>query len=273
MGWLGIDIGGANIKLADGRGFADAQPFALWKHSQRLAHELRTQIAHAPPCDHLAVAMTGELADCYATKAEGVKRILEAVEEASDRRHTRVYLSRGVLVSPQVAMTRAREAAAANWHALARFAERLVGDSSALVIDVGSTTCDVVPLVDGKVASVGGTDTQRLLTGELLYTGVERSPVCAVLDRVPYRGQECTVAQELFATTRDVYVVLDELPEGGEPELTADGRPNQKAWARATRAHALRGRRRVQSPRCGRRRQGRGGGPGAKDLRKPSAES
>jgi len=59
------------------------------------------------------------------------------------------------------------------------------------------------------------------------------------VDRVPYREQECPVAQELFATTRDVYVLLDELPEGGEPELTADGRPNQKAWARARLARML----------------------------------
>jgi uncharacterized hydantoinase/oxoprolinase family protein len=113
--WLGLDIGGAHVKLADGRGYATSYPFALWKHPQNLDQELRTLIAQAPPCDHLGVTMTGELADCFESKVDGVNFILEAVRKASDSRHTRVYLNNGMLVTPQVAATRPQQVAAANW--------------------------------------------------------------------------------------------------------------------------------------------------------------
>ena len=224
MSWLAFDIGGANIKVADGKGYTAAAVFPLWKNSRLLAQELRTLITESPPCSHLAITMTGELADCFATKAEGVKFILQAVKDGSDNRHTRVYLTDGRFVTPQVAEREPMSAAASNWHALARFAGRFAPRGPALLLDVGSTTCDIIPLADGKPTPRAKTDTTRLIAGELLYTGVERSPCCAILDQVTYRGQTCPVVQEFFATMRDVYIVLDEIPEGADSH-TADGQP------------------------------------------------
>src|SRR5439155_11434180 len=191
MKWLALDIGGANVKAADGQGYAQAYSFAMWRDSSRLAQQIRTAISEAPPCDHLAVTMTGELADCFETKESGVRFILQALADGSDNRHARVYLVDGRLVSPQVALTLPQLAAASNWHALARFAGRLAPQGAALLIDVGSTTCDIVPLLDGKPVAKGATDTQRLLAGELVYTGIERSPLCAVVSAAAYRGQSC----------------------------------------------------------------------------------
>jgi hypothetical protein len=233
MLWLGLDIGGAHVKLADGKGYATSHPFAMWKQPQHLDQELRTMIAQAPRCDHLAVTMTGELADCFETKSEGVRFILEAVRKASDSRHTRVYLSNGTLVTPQVAATRPLQVAAANWHALARFAGRFVRQEAALLIDVGSTTTDIVPLDKGEPVAAGATDTERLVLGELVYCGVERTPVCAIVESVPYRGLKCPVAREVFATTRDVYVLTGDLPEDPSSRQTADGRMVTKAASRA----------------------------------------
>ena len=122
--------------------------------------------------------------------------------------------------------------AAANWHALARFAGRFAKRGAALLIDIGSTTCDTIPLVDGQPQAAGTTDLDRLLSGELVYTGVERSPVCAIVQRVPYRDQQCPVAQELFATSRDVYLLLGDLREDPKNLHTADNRPATKAAAR-----------------------------------------
>jgi probable H4MPT-linked C1 transfer pathway protein len=122
--------------------------------------------------------------------------------------------------------------AAANWHAMAKFAGRYAPSGTALLIDVGSTTCDVIPLLDGQPKAVGKTDTERLLLGELVYTGIERSPVCAVADKGPYRGRSCPLVHEVFATMLDVYVLLDELPEDMSFHATADGKPATKAHAR-----------------------------------------
>jgi len=225
MSWLALDIGGANLKAADGLGHARAYAFAMWREPRRLAQQIRAAIAEAPPCDHLAVTMTGELADCFASKADGVRFILQAVHDGSDHRHCRVYLVDGRLVSPQVALTAPHLAAASNWHALARLAGRHAPRGLALLVDVGSTTCDLVPLREGQPAARGTSDTTRLIAGELVYTGVERSPVCAVLASTTYRGQTCPIVHELFATMRDVYLVLEKLPEVPGDTHTADGQP------------------------------------------------
>jgi probable H4MPT-linked C1 transfer pathway protein len=232
MKWLALDIGGANIKAADGLGHAQSYAFALWREPQALAQQLRTAISEAPPADRLAVTMTGELADCFDSKAAGVAYILQALGAAADNRHARVYLVDGRLVAPQVAQTQPQLVAASNWHVLARFAGRYAPVASALLLDCGSTTCDVIPLMDGKPAAAGATDTQRLLASELVYTGVERSPVCGVADFVPYRGQTCPVVHELFATMQDAYVLLDKLAPDPADTHTADGRPATKAAAR-----------------------------------------
>jgi len=232
MNWLALDIGGANLKAADGQGYAQSYAFALWREPQALAQHIRTAISEAPSADHLAVTMTGELADCFESKAAGVQFILQAVGTGSSNRHTRVYLVDGRLVAPQTALTMPHLVAAANWHVLARYAGKHAPQGTALLIDIGSTTCDVIPLSDGKPVAKGATDTQRLLAGELVYTGIERSPVCGVADFVPYRGQPCPVVHELFATMRDAYLLIDKLAPNPADTHTADGRPATKAAAR-----------------------------------------
>jgi probable H4MPT-linked C1 transfer pathway protein len=132
-------------------------------------------------------------------------------------------------------------AAASNWHALARFAGRFVSGRTGLLIDIGSTTCDIIPLHDGQVVAQGRTDPERLISGELVYTGVERSPVCAVIDRVwwPSQKTSCPLAQEMFATTWDVYLLLGDLPEEPTSTHTADGRPATKTHAHERIARSI----------------------------------
>ena len=233
MQWLGLDIGGANLKVANGLGYADSRPFALWRDPGLLTQQLRTIMAQAPPASHLAVTMTGELADCFESKAAGVRFILDALVKAADGRHTRVYLSTGQMVTPQVAMRRPDDVAAANWHALAAYLVRLTGEGLSLVIDVGSTTTDLIPIVGGQIVAQGTDDTTRLLAGELIYLGVERTPICGLAEELPYRGQSCPVANEFFATARDAFLILNDLPEDPTSNETADGSAATKPRARA----------------------------------------
>ena len=225
MSVLGLDIGGANLKAADGLGWASSLPFALWQEPQNLAAALGDLIASAPSTTRLGVTMTGELCDSFRTKREGVLHIIDAAEQAADGRALEVYLVDGRLVSSDEARAMSPLAAASNWHALATFACRFTARRPGLLIDVGSTTADIIPLVDGRVAVKGTTDTERLLTGELVYAGVERTPICAFVSELPYRGRSCPVVAERFATTADAYVVLGSLMEHGDDLQTADGRP------------------------------------------------
>lgn len=232
MRWLAFDIGGANIKLADGQSFAQSRYFPLWQRPGKLEQELRMLIVQAPACDHVVASITGELADCFATKEEGVRYIIEAFERATDQRHARIYRLDGKIVTPQVALADPLRSAASNWHALARYAGRFALSGSALLIDIGSTTTDIVPLENGQPQPMAFGDTDRMMSGELVYTGVERSPVCAVATAVGYRGRRCPLAHEMFANMRDVYLMLGDLPEEPTNNVTADGRP-------ATREHAV----------------------------------
>lgn len=231
MSWLGLDIGGANLKAADGSGWARGVPFPLWREPDRLSAALTELIASAPAADRLAVTMTGELCDCFRTKAEGVRHILAAVEQVAGNRDVRVYLVDGRLVSMDEARSLPQLAAASNWHVLARFASRYVNGSAALLIDIGSTTTDIVPLVEGQPRPRGLNDTDRLLSGELVYTGVGRTPICAVTSWLPWRGRQCPLAAEVFATTADAYVILGDMEEQSDSTSTADGRPLTREFA------------------------------------------
>jgi probable H4MPT-linked C1 transfer pathway protein len=239
MKWLALDVGGANLKAADGAGFAVSQAFALWENPRQLADALRALVALVPRVDHIAATMTGELADCFTTKAEGVKFILGALEVAADGRHTRVYLTNGKLVSLQTAARQPLLAASSNWHALASFAGRYVADGCGLLVDVGSTTCDLIPLVDGVPVTIGKTDPNRMVNGELVYTGVQRTPVCAVASLLPWRGRKCPTAGEVFATMWDAYLILGDLPEEPQSTHTSDRRPATKEAARDRLARSI----------------------------------
>ena len=183
--------------------------------------------------------MTGELCDCFRTKTEGVRHILSAVEEIAGGRNVSVYLVDGRFVSLSTAREWPQLAAASNWRALAQFAGRFAPHGRGLLIDVGSTTTDIIPLVDGRVTTRGRTDTERLASRELVYSGVGRTPICAMTQALPWRDGLCPVAAEFFSTTADAYVLLNEVVEDPFATWTADGRPLTFECARQRLARQL----------------------------------
>jgi probable H4MPT-linked C1 transfer pathway protein len=233
----GLDVGGANVKVSAPDGAAACRPFELWRAPERLSGELAALLEPVLPLDLLAVTMTGEICDCFASKEDGVRRILEGVAVAARelRPEPRVVVWRNDrrFVPLPEALLDPLPAAAANWLAIARLAGRFAPRGPAILIDVGSTTADIVPLEDGEPVPRGLTDTDRLLAGELVYTGVERTPIAALLREAPYRGDACPVAAEVFATSRDAWLMLGLAREDTSDRRTADGMP-------ATREHARR---------------------------------
>lgn len=236
---IGLDIGGANVKAADNDGNASCVPFAVWKAPEGLADVLADLLRRFAPIHAIAVTMTAELADCFETKAEGVDRILTSLESAAPDVPLLVWQTGGEFVPPEVAREFPLLAAAANWHALASFAGRIAPNDAAMLIDIGSTTTDIIPLSDGLPATQGLTDVERLLSGELVYTGVRRTPVCAVAGSVPFRDATLRPAAELFATMQDIYLILGLLPEEPANTETANGRPATSAASRDRLARAL----------------------------------
>ena len=111
---------------------------------------------------------------------------------------------------------------------LGNLGARLLPDRTGLVIDVGSTTTDVSLLKDGVVVTDSQNDLQRLTTGELLYVGADRTPICGLLSHVQYRQQRIALANELFATVGDAAIWKGLAPEFPELMQTADGRPKTR---------------------------------------------
>jgi probable H4MPT-linked C1 transfer pathway protein len=230
-GVLGLDVGGANLKVAHSSGVARSVAFALWRQPAALPHALGELLKAMPAARLVAVTMTGELCDCFATRREGVRGILDAVEQACGKARLCVWQHDGRFVSLGQARRRPLPVAAANWLALATAAARLVGEEPALLIDIGSTTTDIVPLHEGRPVPRARLDWERLRTRELVYTGVRRTPLCALLGPA--------VAAELFATTLDAYLLLGDLDEDAHDTDTADGRPATRTAARARLARML----------------------------------
>lgn len=236
---LGLDIGGANLKAATNDGWHANRSFPLWREPARLASALAELIADAPKFAVIAATMTGELADCFRTKAEGVREISRAVRTVAGARPVGIYRTDGQFASIDETLADPLPAAASNWHALASFVAKRFEIERGLLIDLGSTTCDFIPIAARRPASRGATDLDRLLHGELVYTGVGRSPVCAICRELPYRGQQCPVAQEFFATSLDAYLILGEIPEDASDHSTADGRPATREFALERLARCL----------------------------------
>src|SRR5215203_3696581 len=232
---LAVDIGGANTKAAwlDGPSLRTvSRPFEVWRDRPALSGVLREVAAEVAggPADAVAITMTAELSDAFRTKREGVAFVLDAAQDALGAQPLSVLTTAGELVPVESARARPWDVAAANWVATAL----AVADArpDALLIDVGSTTADIVPIAAGRVAATGHNDLERLLAGELVYTGVLRTHLAAIAPRVPVRGGWCPVASEYFAISADVHLVLGHLAPGAYDCPTPDGRPATLAFAR-----------------------------------------
>jgi probable H4MPT-linked C1 transfer pathway protein len=231
---IGWDVGGVNLKvarLAGGSLTALTAPFEL----QRAPHRLRDVLAEsagrlgAGPDDRHAVTMTAELSQYFRTKREGVAFVLDAIEAAAPGSVVHVFGTDGLFHSPAAARGQPLLVAASNWMATAAFVARGVPD--AILVDVGSTTTDIIPLSGGTVAALGRTDPDRLLSGELVYTGALRSPVESVVRRVPLGTGLAAVSAEGFALTGDVHLWLGRLASDDYTVTAPDGRPATREFA------------------------------------------
>lgn len=237
----GWDIGGAHLKYAvidESGALCHVEQLAcpLWEGLSRLQQALAaiTDAKVAGVTLH-AVTMTAELCDLFATRAEGVVRVAATLARQLAGR-TVVYGIDGWYPPAEVGDAW-RAVASMNWHATTRYAAGKVRDG--VVLDIGSTTTDLVPFVDGRPVAVGESDAARLAAGELVYTGVARTPVMAVCNRLFYDGRCQTLAAERFATMADVYRLLGELPREADQHPTADGRPADPIHSAARLARML----------------------------------
>lgn len=197
---MGLDIGGANTKAGSADGsFVKSVYLPLWKGTP-LAEVLREISGEKPAA--LGVVMTGELADCYKSKLEGIESIMGAVR-AVFACPISFWGSKGF--QPGNLM----ELAAANWSASASLIAQDIGDC--LFVDMGSTTTDLIPIRGEALAA--SSDYMRLRKGELVYSGLLRTSLGALMPSVRIDDADVPTSPELFAITADAYLALGEISE------------------------------------------------------------
>ena len=229
---LGYDIGGANTKAAflstqrgklqDVKGAVEY--FPVWKKPEKLTNVLLAlnNRLGVYALDGLGVTMTAELSDVYATKRKGVHQILSCVKKAFPNVLIYVLNTDAKLDPLSVAEKNPLGVAGANWAATGWLVAQSVKDC--VVADVGSTSSSIIPIVEGQVAAQGKTDLDKLIWGELVYTGSLRTHVATIVHSVPIKNEVAGVSSEMFALSADVHFTLGNITEKEYTCETADGR-------------------------------------------------
>lgn len=222
---IGWDLGGAHVKAAlaeNGRIAAARQVYSpLWLGIEHLERAMDACLRELGPAARHAVTMTGEMADIFETREAGVGALVDAACRKLGRDNVAVFAGKAGFIAPEDGPRRWREVASANWLASAMLAAAKIPE--ALLVDIGSTTTDIMPVLGGKVRSAGTNDSERLALGELVYSGVLRTPVMAVASEAEFEGERQGMMAENFATMADAYRVAGRLPEAIDDTPTADG--------------------------------------------------
>jgi (4-(4-[2-(gamma-L-glutamylamino)ethyl]phenoxymethyl)furan-2-yl)methanamine synthase len=223
---VGFDVGGAHLKavrVEDGR-VVRAQTFAtpLWLGLDRLTAALGEAASICAGAERAALTMTGELSDVFASREEGVRGLLDIISMHVPVADKLIYAGRAGYLDLAEAAGKAGDVASANWHATASLVGRLAGD--ALFVDMGSTTTDILATNASGVANEGYSDGERLLTGELVYTGFTRTFLFGVAASAPVGGRMTPLMNEYFASMADAHRILGVLDEADDKHNTADGK-------------------------------------------------
>jgi len=230
----GFDIGGANTDVAivdfdDSGNIKNIKTgfkyLPMWIKKDELEETLFDLLgSDTDKIDAVGISMTAELVDVYKTKKEGVLDITDKVKKTFDVPIGVVGVD-GILNVNEVAQDPIK-VAAANWMATAQISSKILRDC--IMIDVGSTTTDIIPIKNGLECAKGRSDLERLRTGELVYTGVLRTNVATIVDKVPLDDGWVRVSSELFAITADIHLVLDNIKKDDYTCDTPDGEGKSK---------------------------------------------
>lgn len=223
---IGWDIGGAHVKaslLVDGA-IRDVAQWAapLWQGLSHLDAAVAAARARWPEFDAArhGVTMTAEMTDLFPHREAGVRGLVEQLGQHLGA-GARFFAGAADWPSAADAAARWRDIASANWLATAQQVGARQPD--ALLVDIGSTTTDLIPLRGGEPCPQGRGDAGRLAAGELVYLGVVRTPLCALARQVPFGEQRYNVMNEFFATTADVFRLTGELAAEHDQHPAADG--------------------------------------------------
>ena len=168
-----------------------------------------------------AATMTGELCELFPDRTTGVHMLVDRLQTILPP-GVRIWMGPHGLGGPDEARADPMSVASTNFLASAALVAQHFDE--AVLIDMGSTTTDIIPIAAPRLSPRALTDGERLATGELVYSGLTRTDVSAIAHAVVFRSRRQRLAAGSFATMADVRRILGELPDGVDQHATADGR-------------------------------------------------
>jgi probable H4MPT-linked C1 transfer pathway protein len=236
---IGLDIGGANTKAAlvnfdDGsitRCFSLIEYFPFWEKTitqiPEMLFKLTERLLQKAGIDSLnvsyvAIAITAELSDAFQTKQEGISIITKALSQVFEVDKLFFISINGKFITFDKVLLEYSQVCAANWVSTALFLGEYV--KSGILIDAGSTTIDLIPIINGKPSTQGKSDLERLIHHELIYTGGLRATIPSITHFVPLNDELIRISFEKFALISDVHMILNNITKEEYFNDTADNR-------------------------------------------------
>ena len=236
---LGIDIGGANTKAAllqvendsINKSFSYIEYFPFWEKTlhdipamfRRIVEKIIIQ-NHLLLRDvnFISITITAELSDAFQTKREGILTILNALEQIFEKEKIFFINNKNEFCSFDRVKSDPISVAAANWVSTSLFLGKFI--PKCILIDAGSTTIDVIPILNSVPVSRGKNDVERLMNRELIYTGGLRATIPSITHFLPYKDKMVRISFEKFALVSDVHRILNNISEEEYINDTVDNR-------------------------------------------------
>jgi probable H4MPT-linked C1 transfer pathway protein len=246
---LGLDIGGANTKasfLKTRNGIVKELRTAMeylpvWKTERGklsiVLEKLKKRLVGPTSLDGIGLTMTAELSDAYLTKREGVNHILDCTTDVFNDVPVFVLSVKAKLLPVGDARKNPLDVASANWAATGWLVSQTV--ENCLIIDVGSTTTSIIPVIEGKNVAEGRSDLEKLGNGELIYSGSLRTNVATIIDDIFFQEGKVRLSSEFFAQSGDIHLLLGNIREEEYTVETCDGRGKTKREAMARLARVV----------------------------------
>ena len=243
----GWDVGGVNIKAVQIDSSATPHvikksiniSFEIWRKPDQLACQLieAANTFDVKSGQTHAVTITAELSDAFRTKREGILFVINAFNKAFGDSPVFIFNLMGNFYNLLEAENDPLLCAASNWLASASYIGKTHSDC--ILIDVGSTTTDIIPIINSNAMCEERTDTGRLINSELVYSGALRTNPNVITPTVPLHGRDCPIAAEYFTVMADVYLILGDITPDEYACPTPDGREKTVDDARGRLARLI----------------------------------
>ncbi len=224
--YIGWDIGGAHTKYTvsfESKDVVECRIIhcELWKSLSKLEDIIENVNFKYKKKFNIInlITMSAEMCDIFCSRKKGVKSILSLFEKRDFINH--IYTKDNEILKLQ-GFKKYSSCESTNWMVIADYLKSF--DKNIVAIDLGSTTTDLVLIKNHICVNTRYDDYSGLNTGELLYTGVLRTPIYSVTNSIVLNKKTYNIIPENFSTISDIYRLLNIIKNKSDYTNTADGR-------------------------------------------------